>query len=152
MNPCPCGFLGSSRCRCTPDQIRRYKDKISGPLLDRIDLKVEVPHLPSDKLIQRKVDGESSTEIYRRVKTAQQYQLNRAGKLNALMSNQEVIKHCTLDSEMKDLLNQAIQKLGLTARGFHRVLKVARTIADLENDEVLKSAHISEALGYRLSS
>ena len=152
MNPCPCGFLGSSRCRCTPDQIRRYKDKISGPLLDRIDLKVEVPHLPSDKLIQRKVDGESSTEIYQRVKTAQQYQLNRAGKLNALMSNQEVIKHCTLDNEMKDLLNQAIQKLGLTARGFHRVLKVARTIADLENDEVLKSAHISEALGYRLSS
>ena len=151
MNPCPCGFLGSSRCRCTPDQVRRYKDKISGPLLDRIDLQVEVPHLPSDKLIQRSVDGESSAEIYQRVKTARQYQLNRAGKLNALMSNQEVMEHCALDGEMKDLLNRAIQKLGLTARGFHRVLKVARTIADLENNEVLKATHISEALGYRLA-
>ena len=129
-----------------------YKDKISGPLLDRIDLQVEVPHLPSDKLIQRKIDGESSTEIYQRVKTARQYQLNRAGKLNALMSNKEVMEHCTLDNEMKDLLNRAIQKLGLTARGFHRVLKVARTIADLENNETLKAAHISEALGYRLAN
>lgn len=157
MNPCPCGFLGSSRCRCTPDQVRRYKDKISGPLLDRIDLQVEVPHLPSDKLIQTKtegkgVDGESSAQIYQRVKTARQYQLNRVGKLNALMSNQEVMEHCALDSEMKGLLNRAIQKLGLTARGFYRVLKVARTIADLENNEAVKSAHLSEALGYRLSS
>ncbi|MCL4129749.1 UNVERIFIED_CONTAM: hypothetical protein GTU68_060331 [Idotea baltica] len=152
MNPCPCGFLGSSRCRCTPDQVRRYKDKISGPLLDRIDLKVEVPHLPSDKLIQRKPVGENSAQIYQRVKTARQYQLNRAGKLNTLMSNQEVMEHCILDSETKDLLNRAIQKLGLTARGFYRVLKVARTIADLENNETVNVTHVSEALGYRLSS
>lgn len=120
--------------------------------MDRIDLQIEVPHLPSDKLIQRKIDGESSAQIYQRVKTARQYQLNRAGKLNALMSNQEVMEHCILDSEMKDLLNRAIQKLGLTARGFHRVLKVARTIADLDNNETLDATHVSEALSYRLSS
>ncbi|MDX2464681.1 MAG: YifB family Mg chelatase-like AAA ATPase [Porticoccus sp.] len=152
MNPCPCGFFGSDRCRCTPDQVRRYKDKISGPLMDRIDLHVNVPHLPGDKLIGGKKEGESSLNVYQRVRTARQHQTDRAGKLNARLSNSEIMEHCLLDNEMKGLLNRAIQKLGLTARGFHRVLKVARTIADLENEKGLKTTHISEALGYRLSS
>lgn len=159
MNPCPCGFLGSERCRCTPDQIRRYKEKISGPLMDRIDLQVEVPPIQGDKLIEGKKEGESSSTVYQRVKTARQYQLNRAGKLNAHLSNAEIMKHCVLDSEMKELLNRAIQKLGLTARGFHRILKVARTISDLDaglhtapdSDHKLKADHLVEAIGYRIT-
>ena len=150
MNPCPCGFLGSERCRCTPDQVRRYRDKISGPLMDRIDLHVDVPHVPGDKLIQGKTQGESSAEIYQRVKVARQQQRNRAGKLNAQMNNQEVMEHCSLDHEIRALLNRAIDKLGLTARGFHRILKVARTIADLECCKNLETKHVSEALSYRL--
>jgi len=162
MNPCPCGFLGSDRCRCTPDQVRRYKDKISGPLLDRIDLQVEVPQLPSDNLLQNKMEGkntngENSERVAQRVKLAYQRQLKRAGKLNAHMSNQEILTYCALNSEIKGLLNRAIEKLGLTARGFHRVLKVARTIADLEytdpeHNEKLNTGHISEALSYRISN
>jgi magnesium chelatase family protein len=151
MNPCPCGFFGSSRCRCTPDKVRRYKDKISGPLLDRIDLQVEVPHLPGDKLLNGKTEGDSSAVVYQRVLSAQQHQLNRADKLNSHMSNREVIKYCSLNLEQKSLLNRAIQRFGLTARGFHRVLKVARTIADLEGKPTLESEHLSEALCYRLS-
>ena len=160
MNPCPCGFLGSDRCRCTPDQVRRYKDKISGPLMDRIDLQVEVPHLPGDKLIQGKIEGDSSAVVFQRVLSSQQRQLHRSGKLNALMSNQEVVKHCVLSHEQKSLLSRAIQQLGLTARGFHRVLKVALTIADLDRANLegnktdttaLNIDHLTEALGYRIT-
>lgn len=155
MNPCPCGFFGSDRCRCTPNQVRRYKDKISGPLLDRIDLQVEVPHLPGDKLLNGKTEGDSSATVYKRVLSAQQHQLNRTGKLNSHMSNREVIEHCSLNLEQKSLLNRAIQQLGLTARGFHRILKVALTIADLDNRPVntagLETKHLTEALSYRIT-
>ena len=159
MNPCPCGFLGSDRCRCTPDQVRRYRDKISGPLLDRIDLQVNVPHLPGNKLIQQRTEGETSETVYKRVLSARQKQTKRAGKLNALMSNQEAIKHCPLDDKQKALLNNAIKQLGLTARGFHRVIKIARTIADLDvtnqNDkshaETPNINHLTEALSYRVT-
>lgn len=157
MNPCPCGFLGSNQCRCTPDQVRRYKNKISGPLMDRIDLHIEVPRLPTDKLIQGKTEGESSDEILQRVKIARQYQLNRAGVLNAKMSKPQLTKYCELNNEMKILLSQAVEKLGLTARGFHRTLKVAQTIADLDvtdNKAVprqLNISHLREALSYRLN-
>jgi len=159
MNPCPCGFLGSDRCRCTPDQVRRYRDKISGPLLDRIDLQVNVPHLPGNKLIQQRTEGETSETVYKRVLSARQKQTKRAGKLNALMSNQEAIKHCPLDDKQKSLLNNAIKQLGLTARGFHRVIKIARTIADLDvtnqNDkshaETPNINHLTEALSYRVT-
>ena len=129
-------------------------------MLDRIDLQVEVPHLPSDKLIQGKVEGDSSAVVYQRVLSAQQRQLHRSGKLNALMSNQEVVKYCALNVEQKSLLNRAIQQLGLTARGFHRVLKVALTIADLEKANLdgnkmdttaLNIDHLTEALGYRIT-
>ena len=150
MNPCPCGFLGSDRCSCTPDQVRRYKDKISGPLLDRIDLQVNVPHLPGNKLIQQRTEGESSATVYKRVFSARQKQTKRSGKLNALMSNQEAIKYCPLNNEQKALLNNAIKQLGLTARGFHRVIKVARTIADLDMSEP-NINHLTEALSYRIT-
>jgi len=164
MNPCPCGFLGSSRCRCTPDQVRRYKDKISGPLLDRIDLQVDVPHLPGNKLMQHHTEGEESSVVYKRVLSARQQQIKRAGKLNAQMSNQEAIKYCPMNDEQKALLNNAIAKLGLTARGVHRVIKVARTIADLEyadlnninqdNHSQFSTPninHLTEALSYRIT-
>lgn len=157
MNPCPCGFLGNERCRCTPDQIRRYKDKISGPLMDRIDLHVDVPHLPGNKLISGRKEGECSSDIYKRVKGARQKQLDRAGKLNARLSNRELMEYCHLDNAMKDILNRAIEKLGLTARGYHRILKVARTIADLEASREniepvgLTTDHLIEALNYRIT-
>ena len=149
MNPCPCGFQGSERCRCTPDQIRRYRDKISGPLLDRIDLQVDVPSLPSDKLVEGKTDGDSSDTVYQRVQIARQHQLDRAGKVNAQMSNRDVVKHCALNDPQKVLLQRAINQLGLSARGFHRILKVTRTIADLDDSATLKTDHLTEALGYR---
>ena len=162
MNPCPCGFLGSNRCRCTPDQVRRYKDKISGPLPDRIDLQVNVPHLPGDKLMQHHTEGEKSSVVYKRVLSARQQQIKRAGKLNAQVSSQEAIKHCPLNDEQKALLNNAIAKLGLTAMGFHRAIKVACTIADLEyvglnninqgnhtQTSTPNINHLTEALSYR---
>lgn len=151
MNPCPCGYRGSERCRCTPDQIRRYQDKISGPLLDRIDLQVEVPNLPSDKLVERKTDGEASHSVYQRVKNARQHQLCRAGKVNAHMSNQEVLKHCPLNEPQKALIRRAVRQLGLSARAFQRILKVTRTIADLDNSPDLSIDHLTEALGYRIT-
>ena len=147
---CPCGHYGSSRCRCTPDQINRYKEKISGPLLDRIDLQVQVPAIPGKQLLEGKTDGESSAVIQQRVIKARDIQLNRCGKINAHLSAPEVKQYCQLNQEQKDLMQQAIDKLGLSARGFHRVLKVARTIADLEGCKKLETGHISEALGYRL--
>lgn len=149
MNPCPCGFQGSERCRCTPDQVRRYRDKISGPLLDRIDLQVDVPNLPSEKLVEGKTDGDSSNTVYQRVKTARQRQLDRAGKVNAKMSSKEVVKYCVLSEPQKALLHRAVNQLGLSARAFHRILKVTRTIADLDNSATLNIDHLTEALGYR---
>ncbi len=151
MNPCPCGFQGSDRCRCTPDQIRRYRDKISGPLLDRIDLQVDVPNIPSDKLVEGKTDGDSSNTVYQRVQTARQRQLGRAGKINAKMSSREVVKYCVLSEPQKALLHRAITQLGLSARAFHRILKVTRTIADLDDSATLNIDHLTEALGYRIT-
>ncbi len=150
MNPCPCGHLGEARCRCTPDQIRRYREKISGPLLDRIDIQVQVPSVPGKQLMASKTDGESSAAIQQRVISARQAQLARSGKINAQLSAREVKQYCPLDPEQQQLMQQAIDKLGLSARGFHRVLKVARTIADLADSKNIARGHLSEALGYRL--
>ncbi len=149
MNPCPCGHLGESRCRCTPDQVSRYRDKISGPLLDRIDLQVQVPSVPGKQLLEGKTDGESSAIIRSRVIKARQIQWARAKKINARLSAGELRNHCRLSTEQRQLMQRAIEKLVLSARGFHRVLKVARTIADLEGSEQIKNGHLSEALGYR---
>ena len=150
MNPCPCGYYGSQRCRCTPDQIHRYSDRISGPLLDRIDLQIEVPPLPGDRLVEGKTDGDCSTDIRNRVMAARQRQLTRAGTINACLSSREVAAFCALDQSQKTLLNRAVEQLALSPRAFHRILKVTRTIADLDNSTAITMAHLTEALGYRL--
>ena len=150
MNPCPCGYLGhvSGKCRCTPDQIIRYRGRISGPLLDRIDLQIEVPGIPADAL-RNSAPGESSSEVQARVEGARALQLARQGKPNALLAPKEIDKHCQPDAAGDALLRQAIARLNLSARAYHRVLKVARTIADLAEAESLAANHIAEAIGYR---
>jgi magnesium chelatase family protein len=152
MNPCPCGYHGhpSGRCRCSPDQVLRYRGKISGPLLDRIDLHVEVPSLPLKLLhSDEQTQTESSEIIGKRVAAARQRQAARCGKANSQLGNRQVAIHCQLDGESRQLLENAIAKLGLSARAYHRILKVARTIADLADEEKISLAHLSEAIGYR---
>ena len=150
MNPCPCGFLGhyTGRCRCTPDQVLRYRRKISGPLLDRIDLQIEVPAVPSEDLT-RTGGGEGSGVIRARVEKAREWMMARQGKENARLATREIDRYCGPDEKGATLLKQAIAKLGLSARGYHRILKVARTIADLAAAETINSAHVAEAIQYR---
>lgn len=150
MNPCPCGYFGNSddRCRCTIDQVRRYKDKISGPMLDRIDMHVPVRALKQGEL-HSKNDGESSKVIRHRVEATRARQLARQGKANNLLSAPELEKYCELTPQDKALLEHAIQKMGLSTRAYHRVLKVARTLADMQNKEQPDTENISEALSYR---
>jgi len=150
MNPCPCGYLGhpNGRCRCTPDQVARYRRRISGPLLDRIDLQIEVPDVPSEDLT-RASRGEGSEPIRTRVEQARARMTARQGKPNARLTTREIDKHCAPDSSGASLLKQAIARLGLSARGYHRLLKVARTIADLEGAESIVVAHVAEAIQYR---
>lgn len=150
MNPCPCGFLGhpNGKCRCTPDQVARYRAKISGPLLDRIDLQIEVPALPEDELTAR-VGGEVNLAIRKRVETARERQLKRQGKTNHLLSTLEIDEFCVADEKGQSLLKQAISRLDLSARAYHRILKVARTIADLAGEAGIGAAHIAEAVQYR---
>ena len=150
MNPCPCGFLGhyANRCRCTPDQIARYRSRVSGPLLDRIDLQIEVPALAPENLASTP-DGEASAAIRGRAVCARERQLERQGKPNAELTAPEVEEHCRPDTAGAALMARAISKLGLSARGYHRVLKVARSIADLAGAPRLTALHVGEAIGYR---
>ena len=150
MNPCPCGFHGdpSGRCKCTPDQVLRYRSKLSGPLLDRIDLNIEVPAVPATAL-QQAPDGESSARVRERVAAALERQQQRQGKPNARLTTKEIEAHCTPDEAGAALLKQAAQRLGLSARAFHRVQKVARTIADLAGADRIGATHIGEAVQYR---
>lgn len=150
MNPCPCGYLGhfNGKCRCSPDQVARYRAKISGPLLDRIDIQIEVPAVPQEDLLKQS-DGESSIVIKSRVEAARQRQLARQGKPNSQLTVTEIDSFCAPDLQSEALLRQAITRLNLSARAYHRVLKVARTIADLEGAEAIKIAHIAEAIQYR---
>lgn len=148
MNPCPCGYLGQARCRCTPDQVARYRAKISGPLLDRIDLQLEVPTVPIDDL-QRPGEGEASDVVRVRVEAARALMLERQGKTNAMLEPREIEQYCVLDSNGLDTLQRAIAKFGLSARSYHRTIKVARSIADLGGCACIERAHIAEALGYR---
>lgn len=150
MNPCPCGYLGhhNNKCRCTPDQIARYRAKISGPLLDRIDLHIEVPALKDDELLKT-ATSESSASIRERVEKARTIQLTRQGKSNDQLSTKEIEMYCSLDEAGINLLKQAMNKLDLSARAYHRILKVARTIADLANSITIKPPHIAEAVQYR---
>lgn len=151
MNPCPCGYLGhpSGKCHCTPDQVARYRGKISGPLLDRIDMQIEVPSLPQDDLMQSQSIGEKSNAIRERVEKAHQLQHDRQGKTNSRLNVKEIDQLCILDSASENLLKQAINRLNLSARAYHRILKLARTIADLGNAEKINSQHIAEAIQYR---
>ncbi|KRG71922.1 YifB family Mg chelatase-like AAA ATPase [Pseudoxanthomonas dokdonensis] len=151
MNPCPCGWAGdaSSRCRCTPDNIRRYRGRISGPLLDRIDLHVEVPRLPPEQLRTDAPGGEASAPIRERVIRARALQHDRVGHANAQMSQSELASHCLLTAADQSLLERAIDTLQLSARSMHRILRVARTIADLDQAAGIQTRHLTEALGYR---
>ena len=155
MNPCPCGYFGSSReCNCSPMQIQRYVGKISGPLMDRIDIHVDVPAVKFNELRGNGVpDGDSSDVIRERVMTAREIQLNRF-RTNGIFSNSamspgDIRKYCALDSESEALLEKAMQRQGLSARGHDRILKVSRTIADLAGSEHIDTTHISEAINYR---
>ncbi len=151
MNPCSCGYLGhpNGKCRCTPDQIARYRGKISGPLLDRIDIQIEVPAVPQEELMRQSLTGEKSSAVRQRVAQAHQRQLNRQNKTNNRLSVKEIDQLCTLNTACKDLLKQAINRLSLSARAYHRILKVARTIADLSGTETISNQHIAEAIQYR---
>ena len=150
MNPCPCGHCGdrSGRCRCTPERIARYRGRISGPLADRIDIKLEVPAPREAELVVR-VPGEGSDAIRARVVRARQVQLERQGKPNALLEPREIERHCTTDREGDQLLRHALARLMLSARAYHRVLRVARSIADLAGKASLTGEHIAEAIQYR---
>ena len=154
MNPCPCGYLGDPKheCRCAPAQIQRYRARISGPLLDRIDLHIEAPALSIAELRQDQ-PGESSASIRERVETARQLQLarfrNTSITANARMPASSLKRYCSLDPSLGDLLQHAMEQLSLSARAYDRILKVARTIADLAGAERIESPHLLEAIQYR---
>ena len=155
MNPCPCGHFGNpyQNCSCTPQQIQRYLAKISGPLLDRIDIHIEVPPVKYQELSTDR-SGEPSAAIRERVIQARQRQAERFRGIpgvykNADMGPQEIRRFCRIDTRSQELLRTAMQRLGLSARAYDRILKVARTIADLEGSEHIQSHHLAEAVQYR---
>ncbi len=152
MNPCPCGYLGdpNGRCHCTTEQVSRYRARISGPLLDRIDMHVEVPPVPRE-LLRGVVDENmtASAEVRRRVEDTRTIQLVRNRCLNHRLNGKQLEAVCTLDDEGSRLLDQAMVRLGLSARAYHRILRLARTIADLAGSKAIASAHVAEAVQYR---
>ncbi len=153
MNPCPCGHLGDNvgrSCSCTSEQVSRYRQRISGPLLDRIDIHMEVPRVPP-KLLQQStpINSEGSHQVRSRVEAARMIQLERCGVPNSAMSSREVEQFCRLDTEAMQLVHRAMEQLGLSARAYHRILKLARTIADLDQKQDINTSHLGEAIGYR---
>jgi len=150
MNPCPCGYLGhpSGKCRCSPDAVARYRGRLSGPLADRIDLKFEVPALPVEEFAAS-ARGESSSVLRDRVERARADQRSRQGCANALLGVRDTETHCAPGDHAEALLRQAIARLSLSARAYHRILRVARTIADLAASETIAVAHVAEAIQYR---
>lgn len=155
LNPCPCGYYTDTRhkCSCKPEQIQKYMARISGPLLDRIDIHVEVPALTYEELSQ-KTSGQDSASLRKVVSSAREIQLSRFKSdrklyCNAHMESRHIRKYCELNEDCQGLLRNAIEKLGLSARAYDRILKVARTVADIEGKEFIESAHISEAIQYR---
>lgn len=152
MNPCPCGYLGdpSGRCHCTSEQIIRYRARISGPLLDRIDMHLEVPRLSHDVIRNGSAQGEeTSAAIRSRVIAARNLAVTRQGKSNSELTARELKTHCSISDAGYDLIDKAMNKFGLSHRAYHRIIKVARTIADLANEEKIALNHISEAIGFR---
>ena len=148
MNPCPCGYHGSARCRCTPDQVARYRNRLSGPLLDRIDIVLEVAPVSAAEL-QATAPGEPSAAVRRRVEKAADIQLQRQGCPNAALDSAGVARFCTPDAEGAKLLTVASERLGLSARGTHRLLRVARSVADLAGAQNVGRAHVAEAIQLR---
>jgi magnesium chelatase family protein len=154
MNPCPCGYYGAANrsCRCSSQQIRQYQGRISGPLLDRIDLHIEVPALRYRELTGR-YQGEASGSIRERIGAARTIQQTRFGArlapFNARMTDGEIKRHCEIDRDSQKLLEMAMEKLGLSARAYKRILKVSRTIADLDGHVSIQSPHVAEAIQYR---
>jgi magnesium chelatase family protein len=153
MNPCPCGYHGDTRgqaCNCTPDQIARYRGRVSGPLLDRLDMQIEVPAVPPALLDATASPGdESSATVRARVTAARQRQLLRQGCPNAELRPGELERHCALAAAARTVLHQAVDRLRLSARAYHRVLRLARTIADLDAVDTIGVAQVAEAVGYR---
>ena len=153
MNPCPCGYAGDvrGRCRCTAEQVARYRGRISGPLIDRIDMHVELQALPVEHLLgDAGVGGEDSATVARRVLAARQAQMQRQGKLNTRLGPAEITAFCRLDRESRALLGTAMSRLGLSARACHRVLKLARTCADLAGAAQIRKADVAEAVQLRV--
>ena len=153
MNPCPCGWLGSAGqggrlCRCTPDAVLRYQGRISGPLLDRIDLQVEVQALPAHELL-RAPSGETSAQVAQRVSQARARQLQRQGKTNDQLSSADIHTHCALSMAAQHFAQQVAERLGWSGRSLHRVMKVARTVADLAQAEHIAVDHLAEAVQWR---
>jgi magnesium chelatase family protein len=151
MNPCPCGYMGSQRCSCSAEKIARYQSKISGPILDRIDLHIAVNSIENKHLFQSQSEqqGESNQQISQRISDARAIQMARQGVVNARLDNQQLKKVCPLNRQQQDFLDQAINSYKLSTRGFHRLLKVARSIADLSAIEVPDIPQYQEALSYR---
>lgn len=150
MNPCPCGYLGDGEkpCSCSPDQVSRYRARVSGPLVDRIDMHIEVPRVPY-ALLKGESQEETSITVQQRVMSARKRQLMRADKPNAALNSRDIERDCVLSDSDYQLLEQVLQKLSLSPRAYHRILKVARTIADLADSETIQTAHLTEAIGYR---
>jgi magnesium chelatase family protein len=150
MNPCPCGYLGDGErpCSCSSEQIRRYRARVSGPLLDRIDLQIEVPRLPH-RLLRGDTTEQTSAVMRERVCCARVRQIERTNKPNALMTPREIESHCLLSDNDYQLLEKAMERLSLSPRAYHRILKVARTIADLAGNDTIHTHHLTEAIGYR---
>ena len=151
MNPCPCGYYGDQNqiCECSMDRIHRYRNKLSGPLLDRIDLHIEVPPLPPGKLSESSPPNDIDNELPALVDSARIRMLARQGCVNANLSGPEIERYCALPRKDSLAFDDAVTQLGISARGYYKILKIARTIADLSADEKLNHNHVTEALGYR---
>ena len=158
MNPCRCGYFGdpNRRCKCTPDAVAKYLARVSGPLLDRIDIEIELPSISYDEISRKRGGGEPSAVIRKRVNAAREFANKRlekagdkVGTLNSNMTNDMMRRHCALDEEASTLMKEAFESLGFSARGHDRVLRVARTIADLDGEVKINSDHIAEAIMYR---
>jgi magnesium chelatase family protein len=157
MNPCPCGFAGDLLrvCRCPPQQVERYRARLSGPLRDRVDLTVEVPALPAE-ILGSTIPGEASAAVRARVVAARERQRQRydggGAATNATLTSAQMLTHCRIDAAGQRLLQAAARRLGFTARGYDRVRKVARTIADLSEETPIQEPHIAEALQFRMAA
>jgi magnesium chelatase family protein len=153
MNPCPCGYYPDpNKCRCTPFEVKRYMNRVSGPILDRIDICTEAPKIDIKNLTENRIN-ETSQQMRNKVMEARERQnfrfQNTGIMFNSQMGPKEIKKYCSLGLKEQAILERAFSKMNLSARGYHRIIKVARTIADLEKDDIIKSIHLTEAICYR---